>query len=99
MTFIVKKHKNLDNQIILAIIDKNLLGKTFEEENKILDCSSEFYNGTEMNEDEILKMLPAVNQINIVGEKIFSFLKKQEYAETKYEIQGIPFSFIIINRD
>ena len=44
---IVKIHNN-EGRLILAICDKDILGKKFVEEKKQLDLSSGFYKGEQM---------------------------------------------------
>lgn len=66
---IVKIHKTPDGKKVVAVCDKGLIGKKFKEKNIQLDLSSDFYNGKEMNEEEILELFKAAYIINLVGEK------------------------------
>ena len=58
---------------VVAVCDKEILGKTFEEENKILELKESFYKGKEVNEDEAIKILQDMVRedatFNIVGKK------------------------------
>ena len=72
---IVKIHKN-EGRLILAICDKNLLGKRFSEGNKQLDLTSDFYKGEEINKEELQELTRKAYIINAVGEKAVSFLIK-----------------------
>ena len=61
---IVKKHSQ-NNKLVLAICDEDLLGKTIEENDLILDLKSDFYRGEEMNETE-LKQLRIIKKLEIL---------------------------------
>lgn len=67
----VKIHKSYRN--IVAVADKELVGKKFEEGNKLLDVRESFYKGEEIAEKELLVlMIDMVREdatFNIVGEK------------------------------
>ena len=65
---IVKVHKTPDGRKVVAICDKDLLGKKFEEGKLQLDLTSDFYNGDEMSEEDIIKELKDASVVNIVGE-------------------------------
>jgi len=89
---IIKKHKTKDNRLILAICDKELLGKKFEEGEKQLDLSSDFYKGNETKEEEIKKLFLVAYIINIVGKKSIE-LALQENIISKEDvifIKNIP---------
>lgn len=94
---IVKKHTTHDGKTILAICDSEILGKKFEEGELQLDLTSQFYHGEEMNEQEILKILPEVNSLNIVGEKSINFATKNKLIdETNIKrIANIPYAICI----
>ena len=92
---IVKKHIS-QGKLILAICDKELLGKVFEEGKFILDLSSEFYNGEETNEEQLEGLLKKVYIINAVGKKSVGFLKKNNIIENTNEISNIPYAQVVI---
>jgi hypothetical protein len=66
---IVKVHSTPDGRNILAVCDKSLIGKKFEEKKLQLDLTSEFYNGNENNEEEIKSLFKKSHIINLVGKK------------------------------
>ncbi len=94
---IVKKHISQDKKIILAICDSDLLGKKFEQDEKQLDLTSEFYQGKEMSEDDILKILPEVSSLNIVGRKSIEFALKHNLIdrENVKSIDNIPYAICV----
>lgn len=65
---IVNIHES-NNKKIVVICDKNLLGKKFIDKNLQLDLTSNFYNGEEKTEKEILKIFDSAYVINLVGKK------------------------------
>ena len=65
---IVKKH-NSNRGLILAVCDSTLIGKKLSDEDKELDLGSEFYNGDEMDKDEIIDLMKKSYIINIVGKE------------------------------
>jgi len=73
---IVKIHKTQDGKKLVAVCDKELLGKKFKEKNIQLDLSSDFYNGEEKNEEELMKMFDDAYIVNMVGKKAVDLGKK-----------------------
>lgn len=66
---IAKLHKMPNGTKVLAVCDKELLGKRFEEKSLQLDLTTRFYQGTEINENDILILFKSANIINLVGEE------------------------------
>lgn len=97
---ILKKH-NSPQGIVLALCDKNILGKKFETEDFQLDLSSNFYQGEEKTEEEIKTEIKKAYIINICGEKSINFAKKENLVSNSQIkiIQQIPYAQIIIIRD
>ncbi len=98
---IAKIHKNQQGQIILALCDKELLGKKFTENDLQLDLSSDFYKGEEKTEQEIKEMLKEVYIINAVGENCIAFLLKNNLIEKEHiiTIEKIPHAQCILIRE
>ena len=66
---IVKEHTHPDGRVVLAVCDKELLGKKIEEGEKQLDITSSFYQGKELDPLLIGDMIRNANSFNLVGEK------------------------------
>jgi len=94
---------------VVAICDKELLGKTFEEPSedvvKQLDIKESFYKGqTEgpVTEEEALQIMKRMADedatFNIVGEKAVNAAIKAEIItdESIGRIQDIPFALVLI---
>ena len=63
---LVRIHKK-DHRTIVAVCDKDLLGKVLQEKNRQLDLSGNFYNGEERSEEEIGDLLRNADGVNLVG--------------------------------
>ena len=89
---IIKRHTN-NGRLILAVCDSELLGKVFEEGNRILDLSSEFYKGKETPDEEFREYLKKFYILNAVGKKTIGILTESGLVEEKevMHINGIPY--------
>lgn len=94
---IVKEHVANDGRIILVLCDSNLLNKTFEEDNKILDLTSEFYKGEEKNKEETIAEIKKAHIVHAIGEESINLLKELNLITTDNVliVQEIPHSEII----
>lgn len=87
---------------VVAICDKELLGRVFEEGKFQLDIKESFYKGEEVDEEELLEMIIKMARedatFNIVGKKSVSVaLKAGVIAEEGVgKIQGVPFALVLI---
>ena len=97
---IVKKHKTINGQIILAVCDSNLAGKKFIEGDLQLDLSSDFYKGEEVNEEKIKELLKQAYIVNLAGKKCVGFALKLGIVEESHiiKIGGIPHAQCVIIR-
>ncbi|HLC33274.1 MAG TPA: DUF424 family protein [Candidatus Nanoarchaeia archaeon] len=68
MTLLVKVHKK-DHRTIIAVCDKNLIGKLLEEKSRQLDLRGEFYKGEERTQEEIGDLMRNADGVNLVGEE------------------------------
>jgi len=88
---IIAIHK-IDGKKIIAISDSDLLGKKFEDGNKQLDLTADFYKGEEKKEAEILEIVKNAYIIQFTGEKSVTFGVKNKIIEKEniIKISGIP---------
>ena len=89
---LIKIHKTPDRKKMIAICDSNLIGKKFEEKGLQLDLRGDFYNGDELPEEEIRKVIKRAYIINAVGEKSVKFLITEKIIDKKniITIKKIP---------
>ena len=64
----MKKYE-VDGKVIVAVCDKNIIGKKFKEGNLVLKLDESFYKGCEASEDEIKEALVCASIANIAGER------------------------------
>jgi len=95
---IVKIHKTENKQILVAVCDKELLGKKFEECNKQLDLSSDFYDGDERSDKETSDIMRNSYMLNLVGEKTIKLALEDGLIlpENIKKIADIPYANIIL---
>ena len=88
---LIKIHESSENQI-LAVADKELIGKKFEEKGICLDITERFYSGEEKTEEEIIKAMKESTSVNIVGIKAINLGIKAGIIteDTVIKIKGIP---------
>lgn len=97
---LVKTHQSY--RVVVSICDKELIGKNFEEGNKQLDLTGEFYKGEEKTEEQVKEIIEDMKTedatFNIVGEKAcktalgLGLIKKSEILK----IQNIPIALILM---
>jgi len=83
---IVSEHKSRDGKLIVSVCDSGLIGKKFEQGNKILDLTSKFYQGEEKSEEDILKLFRKAYIVNLVGEKSVNLGMKAEIVSGNHVI-------------
>ncbi|MEX0920728.1 MAG: DUF424 family protein [Candidatus Pacearchaeota archaeon] len=87
---------------VIAICDKNLLGKRFEEGKFQLHIKESFYKGKEKSENEVLEIIKNMAKedatFNIVGEKSVNVAIKAGIINENSvgEIQGIKFALVLL---
>ncbi|MBI2076169.1 MAG: DUF424 family protein [Candidatus Aenigmarchaeota archaeon] len=84
-------------EILLAVSDIDIVGKTFAEKDLQLDVSKEFYGSKSGDEKEVIKLLKTATIVNAVGNDIISLLIREDIIERKsaIEISGVPHAQII----
>ncbi len=97
---IVKKHKTINGQVILAVCDNDLIGKKFVEGDLQLDLSSDFYKGEGADEEKIKELLKEAYIVNLAGKKCVEFGLKLGIIEESHiiKIKGIPHAQCVIVR-
>jgi hypothetical protein len=87
---------------IVAICDKELLGKKFEDEKFQLEVKESFYKGKEVNEKELVDIMRDWSMedatFNIVGKKAVNIALKVGLINQEgiREIQGVPFALVLL---
>ncbi len=87
---------------VIAVCDKELLGKKFEEGKFQLDIKESFYKGKEIHEENLIGIMKSFSRedatFNIVGKKsVATALKAGIVSEDDVKkIKGIPFVLIFL---
>jgi uncharacterized protein len=89
----VKKYE-AQNEVVVAVCDKELIGKIFREGELVLDLEkySSFYVGELASEKEAIALMDSATSINLVGEKAVGLAIKKRLAKKGSEkrVQGVP---------
>ena len=86
---------------VVAVCDKELLGKKFEEGISQLDIKESFYKGEEKSQEEVVELMRSLAQedstFNIVGKKAVAAAIAAGIIdkESVGEISGIPFALVL----
>ncbi|NOQ55419.1 MAG: DUF424 family protein [Nanohaloarchaea archaeon] len=93
--FILKTY-NTDTGSIVSVCDSDILGKRFEDNDKVLDISDYFYNGTEADIKTIISAISASTSAVISGNKIISALKEQDIITEEHilSVAGTQYAMI-----
>ena len=100
---LVKIHKSYRQ--VVAICDSDILGKTYEEGEKLLDIRESFYGGEgseEINEEKLIRLMQDLVKedatFNIAGEKSVQAALKAEIISKEgiKTVQNIPFALVLL---
>lgn len=92
------KIKESEIGLILAVCDSGLLDQYFEEDEKQLDLTSDFYKGGEKSEDETADLMRNAYIIHLVGEKSCALAMKEGLLEENEikKIKNIPYAQVLL---
>ncbi|MDD3084019.1 MAG: DUF424 family protein [Candidatus ainarchaeum sp.] len=71
------KIHEIENRIILAVCDKELVGKSFEDKKIFFTASEKFYKEKEINQKDLETLLEEADSINLFGNKCIKIAEKQ----------------------
>lgn len=97
---LVKIHNSC--RTVVAICDKDLLGKKISSENKQIDLTTTFFNGEEKTEREVREIIEDMRRedatFNIVGPKSCKIALEQGLIDSSciLQISGIPVCLILL---
>ncbi len=91
----IKIHKAGPDREVVALCDKELIGKKLSEGNIEINVSEKFYKGEELPENEIEEILRNAKNVNILGKKSIAFAIKLGIIsqENIIVIQGVPHAY------
>ena len=87
----VKIHKGTENDVV-AVCDKELIGKKFSEGKLCLDIKKDFYEGELMDKDKVKDILKKAGNLNIVGKESIEIALKEKIINQNsiIRIKGVP---------
>ena len=97
---LIKIHKGYRKTI--ALLDTNLIGKTFEEDIRKIKIKEEFFKGEERNKQEIIEILKNMQKedatFNIVGEESVQTALEAGIIDKQgiIKIDNIPIALILL---
>jgi len=86
----------------IAIADKEIIGKRFEEDNLILDIKESFYKGDLKTKEEIYQIIKEYSKedatFNIVGERAINLAVEIGLIDNKgiKKINNIPYALVLL---
>ncbi len=92
----MKKYET-ERHLIVAVCDKEILGKKFHEGEFTLKLEPSFYKGSDVSESEVKEVLSCATIANIAGEKAIACAVECGCIEpeTVIFIEGIPHAQMI----
>ena len=89
--------KKIGQNVILAVCDCDLLGRTLREGKIIFKIKDEFYNGRKGTVDEAVDLIKNSTIVNLVGKNCVEKAITQGYVhpEAVIKIEGIPHAQIM----
>ena len=89
--------KQMGKNVLLAICDADILGKTLREGKIVFKVKEEFYNGGLVTIEEAVDMIRNSNIVNMVGKNCVEKAIQKGYVhpEAVLNIEGVPHAQIV----
>jgi len=89
--------RKVGNNVVLAVCDCNLLGKTLRDGKIVFQVKDEFYKGKKTTVDEAVGLIDNSTIVNLVGKSCVekAILKGYVHPEAVMEIEGVPHAQIV----
>ena len=89
--------RKIGNNVLLAICDSEILGKTLHEGKITFHVKEEFYKGTRVNVEEAIALIENSTIVNMIGKNIVSKAMKKGYVhpDAILNIEGVPHAQIV----
>ncbi|MHC1585575.1 MAG: DUF424 domain-containing protein [Candidatus Syntropharchaeia archaeon] len=93
----LKKYVTQSERMI-AVCDRELIGKKYREGDLVLDITEDFYKGEIVGEEEVVKELEKATIANLVGEKAVGCAVKHGFIDKKNVlfIGGVPHAQMVV---
>jgi hypothetical protein len=89
--------KKIGNNVLLAICDAEILGKTLREGKITFNIKEDFYKGPRVTIEEAVTMIGNSTIVNMVGKNIVKKAIEKGYVhpEAVLKIEGVPHAQIV----
>ncbi len=89
--------KKMGQNVLLAICDAEILGRTLREGKIVFCVKEEFYKGARVNIEEAMSMIENSNIVNLIGRNVVKKAIQKGYVhpEAVLDIEGIPHAQIV----
>ena len=89
--------KKIGENVVLAVCDCDLLGKTLREGKIVFHIKDEFYKGKKASLEEAVGLISNSTIVNLVGKNCVEKAMKEGYVhpEAVLKIEGIPHAQIV----
>ncbi len=89
--------RKVGQNVVLAVCDCDLLGKTLREGKIVFHIKNEFYNGRKATVDEAVGLIGNSTIVNLVGKNCVEKAKAEGYVhpDAILMIEGVPHAQII----
>ena len=89
--------KKMGQNVLLAVCDRDLLGKTLREGKIVFHIKNEFYNGRKATVEEAVGLINNSTIVNLVGKCCVEKAISEGYVhpEAVLKIEGIPHAQIV----
>jgi len=89
--------KKIGKNVLLAICDAEILGKTFHEGKIAFHVKEDFYKGARVTVEEAVEMIENSTIVNMVGKNVVQKAMERGYVhpEAVLDIEGVPHAQIV----
>ena len=89
--------RKIGNNVLLAMCDVEILGKTLQKGKKVFHVKEQFYRGTKVCIQEAMAMIENSTIVNMIGENVVqkAIEKGHVHPEGVISIEGIPHAQIV----
>ena len=89
--------RKIGRNVLLAICDAEILGKTFRRGRVVFSVKKEFYGDVKTSIEEAVAMIESSTIVNIVGKNVVRKAVEKGYVhpEAVLTIQGVPHAQIV----
>jgi hypothetical protein len=89
--------KKIGGNVLLAICDVEILGKTLRKGKIVFHVKEEFYRGSKVNVEEAVAMIEHSTIVNMVGTNVVAKAVENGYVhpEAVLNIEGVPHAQIV----